>query len=268
MKKDKFIVLDTETTGFSPTDGDEMLQLTIIDSDGKILFNEYFKPERKTKWISAMAVNGITPEFVADKKGIKNYLNVIQEIFDSVDCIVGYNTEFDLGFLKVVGINIDENKQIIDVMRDFAEVYGECDEQYGNYKWQKLTKCAEYYNFDWNSTGTHAHDSLGDCFATLHCYLKMKEDMPKKVTMAWKVYGREGHRQAVSFQSSFVYDFSTKNDIRIIEVLNSDKTGTNDYSIIRITRNTKTKCKDELSGQITDGIFENYNVGGIVEIEE
>lgn len=38
-----------------------------------------------------------------------------------------------------------------------------------------LTKCAEYYGFDWNSIQENAHDSLGDCYATLHCYIKMKE---------------------------------------------------------------------------------------------
>lgn len=86
------------------------------------------------------------------------------------------------------------------------------------------------------------------------------------VTMSWKVYGAEGHRQRESFCDSYKYDFSKPGDVRIIDVENSDKTGTNDYTIVHITRNTETDCKAELWGQITDGIFENSRVGEVVQI--
>lgn len=86
------------------------------------------------------------------------------------------------------------------------------------------------------------------------------------ITRAWKVYGADGHRQQVSFEESYIYDFSAPDDVRIIEVENSDKTGTNEYSIVRITRNTAEECESELFGQITDGIFENSSVGKFEEI--
>lgn len=89
----------------------------------------------------------------------------------------------------------------------------------------------------------------------------------KTVTRTWKVYGVDGHKQRESFNRSYKWDFSNKEcGVRIIEVENSDKTGTNDYSIIRISRNTYEECYDELKGQISDGIFENSRVGEIVEI--
>ena len=56
--------------------------------------------------------------------------------------------------------------------------------------------------------------------------------------------------------------------MRIIEVENSDKTGTNDYSVVRITRNTSQECADEIRGQISDGIFENCRVGFVWEITD
>ena len=87
-----------------------------------------------------------------------------------------------------------------------------------------------------------------------------------KTTRAWKVYGAEGHRQRESFGKSYKYDFSENGIIRIIEVDNSDKTGTNEYSIIRITRNSFEECEQELNGQLSDGIFENSRVGEVVEI--
>lgn len=84
------------------------------------------------------------------------------------------------------------------------------------------------------------------------------------VTKIWKIYGAEGHRQRESFNSSYKDDFSNEKDgVRIIEVLNSDVTGTNDYSIVKITRDTAEQCENEIFGQLTDGIFENSKIGKI-----
>ena len=88
----------------------------------------------------------------------------------------------------------------------------------------------------------------------------------KTVTRTWKVYGANGHRQAESFNASTCYDWSDGGSIRIVSTQNADVTGTNEYSIVRITRNTAEECQRELDGQISDGIFENYNVGEVVEI--
>ena len=86
-------------------------------------------------------------------------------------------------------------------------------------------------------------------------------------TRSWKVYGLEGHRQRESFCDSYTNDFSNEKDgVRIIEVLNHDKTGTHEYSIIRITRNTEEECESDFWGQLSDGVFENSRVGKIVEI--
>lgn len=86
------------------------------------------------------------------------------------------------------------------------------------------------------------------------------------VSRTWKVYGTDGHRQKVSFSPSFVYDFSKDGAARIIAVENADKTATNDYTIIRITRNTAEECLEELMGQLSDGIFENSRFGKVEEI--
>jgi hypothetical protein len=86
------------------------------------------------------------------------------------------------------------------------------------------------------------------------------------VTRAWKVYGVDGHRQRESFYPSYTYNFTRDNDIRIIEIENADRTNTNDFSLVRITRNTAEECEKELWGQVTDGIFENSRTGKVEEV--
>lgn len=91
------------------------------------------------------------------------------------------------------------------------------------------------------------------------------------ITRTWRVYGIPGHRQRVSFGKSFTWDFSNeygRKGTRIIEMLNSDKTNTNEYTIVRITADTSEDCQKEFNGQITDGIFENSRVGKIEELDE
>ena len=86
--------------------------------------------------------------------------------------------------------------------------------------------------------------------------------------MSWRVYGVKGHRQKASFGPSVRWDFSNERDgVRIFEAENSDKTGTNDYTVVHITRNTALECTKEMSGQLTDGYFENSRFGEVVEIE-
>lgn len=86
------------------------------------------------------------------------------------------------------------------------------------------------------------------------------------ITRVWKVYGKEGHRQRESFNKSQNYKFVLDNHAVQIEVLNADKIGTNDYSMIGITSYHSSFCQRILDGQISDGIYENSVVGEIIEV--
>lgn len=173
--KNKYIIIDTETTGFHPYDGDELLQVSIIDTDGNVLFDEYFKPQHRTEWKEAEQVNGISPEMVADRPAISEKISEINAIIENSDTIIGYNTQFDIGFLKANGAIVPDDLETVDVMEDFAKIYGEWNDQRGSYKWQKLTIAADYYGYDW-SEHKEAHNSLGDCYATLYVYKKLTTD--------------------------------------------------------------------------------------------
>ena len=86
-------------------------------------------------------------------------------------------------------------------------------------------------------------------------------------TRSWKVYGAEGHRQKISFGESIHWDFSNKeNGIRIIDVDCEDRTNTNEYVIVHITRNNSEECEREFLAQVSDGLFEKARIGKVEEI--
>lgn len=171
----KTIVIDTETTGLDPFD-DELLQVSIIDTDGNVLFDSYFKPLSHNEWLEAETVNGISPEMVANAPSIYEKAADIYAILSAADMIIGYNTHFDLYFLSNNGLILSDSVKIVDVMELFAPIYGKWSDYHGSYKWQKLITAAEYYGYDWSKRSETAHNSLADCFATLYCYNKINEN--------------------------------------------------------------------------------------------
>lgn len=66
------------------------------------------------------------------------------------------------------------------------------------------------------------------------------------MTKEYKVYGWRP-------DEAFTWNFSKENNARIIECGEWN----DDYSIIKITRNTETECDSEMFGQETDGLLEN-----------
>ena len=88
----------------------------------------------------------------------------------------------------------------------------------------------------------------------------------KAIRKSWKIYGAAGRRQKASFEPSQILDFCNGNQIRILQTECSDRTGTNDYIILRITMASEKECDRELLGQVTDGILENCRCHRIEEI--
>lgn len=166
LKGTKIIVFDTETTGV--TEDDEIIQLSIIDGNGKTLINEYVHPYWKKDWAAAARVNGITPEMVKDEPYPHDLIPKVKGIFEAADLLIAYNNQFDLSFLRRWGIS-DSGKEQYDVMLEFAQEYGEWNEYFGDYKWQKLSTAAFYYGYKFK-----AHDSLEDVRATLYVYKKLQ----------------------------------------------------------------------------------------------
>ncbi|MCE2970185.1 MAG: DNA polymerase III subunit epsilon [Burkholderiales bacterium] len=96
------IVLDTETTGLEPRDGHRIIEIGALEIVGRRIVEErrlhlYLNPEREIDE-GALAVHGITAEFLADKP---KFVEVVDELLAFVaDAeVIIHNAAFDVGFL-------------------------------------------------------------------------------------------------------------------------------------------------------------------------
>ena len=97
------IILDTETTGLNAATGDRVIEIGCVEMVNRRLTGRnlhfYINPEREIE-AGAMAVHGITNEFVADKPKFADIVNEIRDYVQGAEAII-HNAAFDLGFLDM-----------------------------------------------------------------------------------------------------------------------------------------------------------------------
>ena len=98
----KEIVLDTETTGISVSEGHRIVEIGCIELDNLIptkkKFHCYLNPERKVSE-KALEIHGYTDEFLSDKKKFHQIAEEFLEFIKEKRLII-HNAEFDLAHLN------------------------------------------------------------------------------------------------------------------------------------------------------------------------
>ncbi|CAB3795042.1 DNA polymerase III subunit epsilon [Paraburkholderia caffeinitolerans] len=95
------IILDTETTGLNPRTGDRIIEIGCVELVNRRLTGNnlhfYVNPERDSD-PGALAVHGLTTEFLSDKPKFAEVANEILDFVRDADIII-HNAPFDIGFL-------------------------------------------------------------------------------------------------------------------------------------------------------------------------
>ena len=96
------IVLDTETTGLDPGSGHRVVEIGCVEMrDRRLTGNNlhlYLQPEREVD-PGAMAVHGITDEFLVGKPRFAEVAAEVRDYLDGAELII-HNADFDVGFLE------------------------------------------------------------------------------------------------------------------------------------------------------------------------
>lgn len=96
------LVLDTETTGLETRDGHRIIEIGCVEMiDRKMTgnnYHQYLQPDREIDE-EALAVHGITPEFLADKPRFSDVAKEFLDYIQGAELII-HNAPFDIGFLN------------------------------------------------------------------------------------------------------------------------------------------------------------------------
>lgn len=96
------IILDTETTGIDPGQGHRLIEVGCLELVNRRLtgrsFHRYVNPEREVE-AEAMAVHGLTNEFLADKPLFASIADELLDFITGAELVI-HNAPFDVGFLN------------------------------------------------------------------------------------------------------------------------------------------------------------------------
>ena len=96
------IVLDTETTGFEPNDGDRIVEIGAVELFNHLptgrTYHQYINPQRSMPE-GAFGVHGLSEEFLSDKPVFKA---IAQDFIDFIgdSKLIIHNASFDMKFLN------------------------------------------------------------------------------------------------------------------------------------------------------------------------
>lgn len=120
------IVLDTETTGLNPMQGDRVVEIGCIELVNHVAtdatFHCYLNPERAMP-AEAAAVHGLTDDFLGSKP---LFADVVDDLLDFLkdSPLVIHNASFDIGFLnaefarvKAPGLPVDRAVDTLQIAR-------------------------------------------------------------------------------------------------------------------------------------------------------
>ena len=147
---------------------DEIVRLTIMDTNDNILFNHSFNPKMVDWWYSDL--NGIRPEDTYNEQTFESYKDEIQKIFNRANKLITFNASNF--FLEKQGVTIPTNTAVEDLADPFR-VLGDANDTIDNL-------CA-YYGYPlsdniYNRTGVDYAKAINYCWHEMERYKEAQEN--------------------------------------------------------------------------------------------
>ncbi len=167
------IVLDTETTGMPVTDGHRIIEIGCVELEGRRLtgrhFHVYLNPDREIDE-GAIAVHGITNEFVADKPRFKEVADEFYEFINGAQLII-HNAAFDVGFINNEFALLGQSERA--EVSDYCSVLDTLMMARERHPGQRNNLDALCKRYDVDNSGRELHGALLDAEILADVYLAM-----------------------------------------------------------------------------------------------
>ncbi|HTX80142.1 MAG TPA: 3'-5' exonuclease [Longilinea sp.] len=140
------VYLDTETTGLDKQD--EVVEITIVDDEAKVLFTSLVRPAQAIP-PSSTAINGITNDMV---KGAPTWPALWPTVRGHLlgKVVAAYNADFDLRLMQQsltrYRLPWRDNLNMFDILRLYSEYRGEWDPARRSYRYFKLEEAQRFFN--------------------------------------------------------------------------------------------------------------------------
>ncbi len=155
------LILDTETTGFR--NYSEVLQVSIIDTQGTKRFDEYILPKNNIPSDSTK-IHGLTLAKLAelDAQPWNAYHDRFTQLTTQASFVLVYNLEFDTRLIqqtcKFRNVTFEPYSGRC-IMQEYSR-YRQVLNQWGSWKWHKLAAAARHEKA---MNQPDVHNSLNDC---------------------------------------------------------------------------------------------------------
>ncbi|MEA1053424.1 3'-5' exonuclease [Lamprobacter modestohalophilus] len=138
------LYLALETTGADPQ-RDEVLEIGVLDQEGRVLLDSLVCPVQHRHWIGAQAIHGIRPADVQDAPWLDDLRPRLIELLTDADVVV-IDAAFERDFLRV---ELEQAAAVHGAMDAFAEIHGTPSTPQGGYCRKPLQIAAAHVGFAW-----------------------------------------------------------------------------------------------------------------------
>jgi len=170
------VVLDTETTGLDTRQGNRVIEIGCVELINRKLthnhYHQYIRPDRESEE-GALAVHGITSEFLADKPRFEDIVDDFLSFIKGAELVI-HNAPFDIGFLDYELKRLNENHdRQLGVITDYSTVLDSLIMARKMHPGQKNNLDALCKRYDVNNDKRELHGALLDSEILADVYLAM-----------------------------------------------------------------------------------------------
>lgn len=166
------IVLDTETTGMDPQAGHRIIEIGCVEMVNRRLTGNdlhlYLHPDREIDE-GAIAVHGITLEFLADKPRFAEVAERLRNYLSEAELII-HNAPFDLAFLNKEFSDFDTAHKLLE---DTGTIIDTLVDARKRFPGQRNSLDALCKRFEIDNSGRDLHGALLDAQLLADVYLRM-----------------------------------------------------------------------------------------------